>query len=84
MWIFPGWYPDGWWQNDTDVPCSNDELYTALDLSVGFDWDLAVKDVSLIDFNGVVSILHNNSIHFILVLSIYSPTWNIAMCTCAT
>ncbi|XP_038057706.1 gamma-aminobutyric acid type B receptor subunit 2-like [Patiria miniata] len=53
VWILPGWYPDGWWRDMPGVPCTNDEIATALDLYLGFDGDQAVSDVSLIHFNGL-------------------------------
>ena len=57
VWILPGWYPDGWWQDVYGVSCSNDEMVSVLDLYLGFSADDGVSDVSLINFKGLVSIL---------------------------
>ena len=40
------------------VPCTHKDISKALDLQLGVGWDMAVKDVSLINFNGVVSITY--------------------------
>ncbi|XP_071808994.1 gamma-aminobutyric acid type B receptor subunit 2-like [Asterias amurensis] len=53
VWILPGWYPDGWWSDASDVPCTNEEFLSTLDLHISFDGDQAIDDVALIDFNGV-------------------------------
>ncbi|XP_022089765.1 gamma-aminobutyric acid type B receptor subunit 2-like [Acanthaster planci] len=53
VWILPGWYPAGWWQDVPGVSCSNDEMASVLDLHLGFSASDTVSDVSLIDFNGV-------------------------------
>ena len=55
VWILLGWYPDGWWSDASDVPCTNEEFLSTLDLHISFDGDQAIDDVALIDFNGVVS-----------------------------
>lgn len=55
VWLLPGWYQDEWWTEYPDVPCSHAELHTALNLYIGFNWDLTLKDFSLMDLNGIVS-----------------------------
>ncbi|XP_071808954.1 gamma-aminobutyric acid type B receptor subunit 2-like [Asterias amurensis] len=53
VWLLPGWFQDEWWKDNADVSCTHDELQTALNFYIGFNWDFGLKDLSLMDLNGI-------------------------------
>ena len=44
MWLFPGWFKPQWWADVDDTYCTQDEIRSALDYSLGFQGNDMLTD----------------------------------------